>query len=229
MMRRCAMIVLLLGLVLPVGYGPVVAPRAQAATYCNIYPPSRIAIWRPVERVTVRFGAGCIQSRSERAVWSARYVDAPGAAAGVAFDGVLGQMYDSPPFTDRIGPSLTRVRWTPVPGDQPQIQNSPSTTIKLGAVSYVSVARFGGYHEVIARAYHYSPSAEKIVASGNRPGQVQFRTPGSPVWRPVAGIRLDANGQAVIRTWSPDPRYYRVSFGEQPTVFGTLTAEVRAR
>lgn len=210
------------------GFGPPATLPANAdAGYCNIYPPGRIALWGPATTLTVRFGEGCARSGAD-GLWSADITTTAGKD-------VLASWHRGDPFSRTYQVSdrtrLAEVQWgayRPVYGETPQ-HNEPWTTVKLGAVSYVSVSRSGGYHVVLARGYHYSPTAGRIVPSGNREGQLQYRTSGTAVWRPVTGIRLAANGRATVRTWSPGARDYRVSFGEQPTLFGTVSTAVRAR
>lgn len=226
---RTGLIGLLLGLMLSAGLGSVVAP-AQAAPYCNIYPPSRVAIWGESQTFTYTFGAGCEVSGAAAASWRAAYPDSEEGRYVAEASWERGRDLtgsDTVWQWQRKG----RVQWTPVGSDPGLIQNQAWTTIKFGAVSYIAARRTGGYHEVTARAYHYTPGTVVggIAPSGGRPGQVQFRTPGSSTWRPVAGVRLERDGRVIIRTWSPGARYYRVSFGEQPTLFDTISGEVHAR
>lgn len=225
--HRAVCAALLAGVIAGLGLAPFAAAPAQAAAYCNMYPPSRVAVWQPFQQITVTYGEGCAQTE----VVGARWVGSPGGLGRfVDYDGA-GDVDDQVSVRDWDSPVTVRWRadggWTRVASAI--TMNEPVTTIKFGSVAYVSAVRSNGYHEVTARAYHYSAAATAIVPSGSRPGQVQYRVPGSSQWRPVTGIRLDATGRAVVRTWSPGPRYYRVSFGEQPSLWGAVSAQVRAR
>ncbi|MGD7705847.1 hypothetical protein [Microlunatus sp. Y2014] len=200
------------------------APKAHAQAYCNVYAPSRVSVWSYFQQVNVTYGAGCGLSGTEFAWWSLVH-PSTGQEAVMAYpDNTWFDFYSFNPTG----------RYTVRPEGGYDInydditQNTSTVEVRLGSVAYISAARSGGYHVITARTYHYSPNYGRIVATGSRTGQVQYRPVGTTTWRAVATITTGSNGHWTGRTWSPGAREYRVVFGDAGTLWSATSATLHA-
>jgi hypothetical protein len=222
--RRPVIAAVCLGLALLV---PAAAP-ASAAGSCGVTVPSRIALTSPYKEVKVQFSAGCEVNRA----WAWWDVVHPSQGLVNILD------YDFETATSRTS-YLDIYDWDPLGtwnvrpqggydgNDDPVVQNTTKTVVKVHSKVALSGSRSGNYVTLTAKPTAYSPNYNTYRAWPGATVKFYYRTSATGTWKLGATRTSSSSGVATARLYASTVRDFRVVTTETSGRWGQTSSVVR--
>lgn len=204
------------------------ATSATAADgVCNLSVASKVSVFKPYTSIPVRLAGDC--AGGAEAAWEAVDPDY-GPTNAVFFEGTAQATWDYYDWEmEDIG--YGPLRWEGLGAysndfETEYAQNSPSTDVRLGQASWLSVTRSNGVATLTGTSLRYSPDAEGFVRTPMG-GVLQFREVGSATWQTLKAVYTDSQGVARVQYRFNRTRDYRFAVYGSPTAWNIGSATVR--
>lgn len=219
---------LVLGALVATGLVVSTGGAASAATaQCSIVAPSKVTIDQPYRGLTTRLAANCQAAGVEYASW--QFIHPSQGLQDIAiFDGTTTDPWDvydwDPTGAWTVRPSSI---WA-ADRDLDVIQNTTTTTVKLGARLTATAKRANGKLTLSTTAKVYSPNANTWVGRSKAKVSLMRKAPGSASWTWVKSATATSTGKVSL-TVVPRTGQYRLQVGETPSVWAISSSPVRGK
>ncbi|MGW6277544.1 hypothetical protein [Kribbella sp. NPDC055071] len=135
-------------------------------------------------------------------------------------------------FTDPTG----SVGWGPAHAEDPYatdaagnnvaILGTLATTQKFASSATITAGRKGAQTTVVAKAGYYNPKTNKLTLWPNKQVNLQYKAPGTTVWKHLAKVTTNKSGAATF-VWSPNrTMHYRVYVPQAKTIWDFFSAAI---
>jgi hypothetical protein len=224
---RWSSLVVVAGLV--AGGAVTTAPAASAVGTCSMLVPSRFSINQYARNFTVPQGRNCAAAGVADAFWFAYHPTKGAVNLGAAYvDGARSTqiaLIDTMP----VGKWTWKGSLATDAAYSSEVFQYPAyTDVRLGSSARIIPTRAGTKVNLRTKAMRYWQRGHKFIGWSGARGRIEYRTPGTSVWRPLKEVYSTSTGAYSYTYRTTAVREYRVVFTTVPTIWGS-TSPVRRR
>ena len=213
---------LVLGALVATGLVVSTGGVASAAGQCSIVVPSKVTIDQPYRGVPIRLASNCAAAGAEYASWYFMH-RSQGRQNVAIFDGTTTDTWDLYDL-DPTGVYTVRPVMAYDTNYDDVYQNTPTTTVKLGARLTATATRANGKLTLSTTAKVYSPWTETWAPRAGAKVSLMRKAPGSANWTWVKSATATGTGRVSLSV-VPNTGHYRLQIGETASVWPVASAQ----